>query len=494
MRWLHDEPADADGYPAPSGGPAPSAPEPSEPAAPQDGPPAVQGDAAADAQAAAAEGPAPLAAGPPPAEAGMLLAAVGARIARERRAVGRRGAWRTVGVAVAGVVVGAIAATAAVPALRARAQGLPSISTVPVSAAQQAAGSPAASVFAKLGPSVVLVQNEQAAQASGPFGQQAQQTDWGSGVIFSTDGYIVTNDHVVDNASKVTVTLADGTTYPATVVGGDPSTDLAVIKITPTQPLQAATFADSSDVVAGEVAIAIGNPLGPQYAQSVDQGIVSAVRPLLYGFDPNQERVTTMIQTDASINPGNSGGPLANTQGDVIGIVSMKTVGTGEQGVQAAGLGFAIPSNVVAQVANELIQYGYYHWPWLGIDFAGDVASALPSQAQTLTIQQVQSGTPADGKLQAGDAIKTWNGQPVLNYYQLVGDITTAQPGQTVTIGVLRNGQNLSVQLTLGTEPESEVLGQTPAAQTAPQQVPIPGSGGTFTLPTLPGGFGFGNG
>lgn len=410
-------------------------------------------------------------------EAGLLEA--GAAEAGRRRRARRRGALRLAAAALAGAVIGGVAVAAAVPGLRARAEGLPSITTVSQPAADGT--SAAETAYHALGASVVLVENQQAAQQTF-FGGSSSAVDWGSGVIIAPSGYIVTNDHVVENASQITVTLADGTSYPATMVGGDPSTDLAVIKINPHQTLVPATFANSATVQVGQRAIAIGNPLGPAYQESVDQGIVSAIRPMLYGLNAQQQRVTTMIQTDAAVNPGNSGGPLANAQGQVIGIVSEKTVSTGEAGVQAVGLGFAIPSNTVARVANELVQYGYYKWPWLGITFPGSLSNTLPNQRQTLTILSVAAGGPSSGKLQADDIITSWNGHPVLNYDTLVSDITAAQPGQTVAVGIVRSGQAMTVRITLGTEPRSEAQGQISAAA-------VPGaSSGTFPGVLVPGG------
>jgi S1-C subfamily serine protease len=395
-----------------------------------------------------------------------------------RRPRGLRGAGRIGAIALGGAAAGALAVGLGWPHLALVLAGTPSIQLANVTAAQEAAGSPAAAVYKKLAPSVVLVTNQQAAQQS-IFGGTTSATDWGSGVIFSSNGYIVTNYHVVANASQITVTLADGQSYPATLVGGDPSTDLAVIRIHPRTPLTPATFANSDDVQPGQVAIAIGNPLGPEFANSVTEGIISAIRPMLYGFNQSQPRVTSMLQTDAAINPGNSGGPLANAEGDVIGIVSMKTVSTGESGVSASGLGFAIPSNVVSKVANELIQYGYYKWPWLGIGFSSNVSNGLPTQTQTLTIEQVDPNGPSAGKLQAGDVIETWNGKPVLNYYELVGDVSGAQPGQTVTIGVIRDGREVNVRVTLGTEPKADLT----ATSQSPTPVPVPGGSTPFPFP-----------
>ena len=400
---------------------------------------------------------------------------------------------RVAGIALAGAVAGGAIVYLGLPAYRVGAAGFAQITTQAVTSSQQAAGSPAVGVYQTLSPSVVLVTNQSTVNSF--YGPQ-NQTAWGSGVIFNSNGYIVTNDHVVNGASRVTVTLKNGKSYAAQVVGGDPSTDLAVIRIHVGYALPAATFANSSDVVPGEFVAAIGNPLGPSYAQSVTTGVVGAIRPMLYGFTQAQ-RVTQMIQTDAPINPGNSGGALANAQGQVIGITSMKVAQTGESGVPAMGLGFAIPSNIVQQVVNDIVRYGYVKWPWLGIVIQrSNRSSAVPTNnavavPETLTITAVQSGGPSAGKLQPGDVIVSWNGQPVVNYYDLVGDLNADKPGQSVTVGVLRGGSVHDITVTLGAEPKAMV------EQTQPVQSPAPSSGQVQPFPFpfnpfsgLPGGSG----
>ena len=425
---------------------------------------------ASDASATAASAPDTFA--PPPGVPGTSVGAPGPGTPRRRR---RSGVMRAAGTALAGAAIGSMAVFFALPGYRVRAQGYAQIHTTAVSSSQQAQGSPAVSVYKTLGPSVVLVTNRQA-PVDTFYGPQSQ-IDWGSGVIFNSAGYIVTNDHVVQNSSHVTVTLADGKTYTAKVVGGDSSTDLAVIRIHTGTPLPAAHFANSTDVVPGEVAIAIGNPLGPAFSQSVTEGIVGAVRPMLYGAPGGPPRVTSMIQTDAPINPGNSGGALADAQGDVIGITSMKVGQTGNGGLQAIGLGFAIPSNTVQHIVNQIMRYGYVKRAWLGIELnTGN--TQLPTQNTTLTVAAVQPGGPSAGKLQPHDVIVSWNGQSVHNYLQLVQDINKAAPGQTVSIGVRRGGRPVTVKVVLGTEPRS--LSQ-PSTASSQQQVPsnpsIPGSG-----------------
>ncbi len=415
--------------------------------------------------------------GSPEASVGVPAATAGMAATTPSRSGRRRRLLRTAGTALAGAAIGSLAVFFALPGYLVGAQGYPQIHTAAVSASQQAQGSAAVAVYKELGPSVVLVTNRQS-PVNTFYGPQSQ-IDWGSGVIFNSAGYIVTNDHVVQNSSHVTVTLADGKTYTAKVVGGDSSTDLAVIRIHTGSALPAARFANSTNVVPGEQAIAIGNPLGPAFSQSVTEGIVGAVRPMLYGAPGGPPRVTSMIQTDAPINPGNSGGALANAQGQVIGITSMKVGQTGNGGLQAIGLGFAIPSNTVQHIVNQIVRYGYVKRAWLGIELnAGN--TQLPTQNATLTVAAVQSGGPSAGKLQAHDVIVSWNGQAVHNYLQLVQDINKAAPGQTVSIGVRRNGSPVTVQVTLGTEPRS--LSQPSSTPSQQQQQPrsnrtIPGNG-----------------
>ena len=400
----------------------------------------------------------------------------------------RSSSWRTVVFIAAGAVAGALVATAAVPAYRALAQNYPTITTQAVTPAQQAQGAPAVAVYHKLSPSIVLVTNQATTQSV--LGT-ASQIAWGSGVIFNSVGYIVTNDHVVNGATKITVTLADGKVYPATLVGGDPSTDLAVIRIHAPQALPVATFANSNDVVPGEVAIAIGNPLGPQFAQSVTEGIVGAIRPMLYGFNQQTMRVTKMIQTDAPINPGNSGGALANVQGDVIGITSMKVAQSGgANSIAAIGLGFAIPSNTVQRIVDELVRYGYVKRAWLGVMISDNPASALPNQKQTITVTQVTPGGPSAGKLQPGDVITGWDGQTILNNYDLVAAINKAQPEQTAEVTVLRNGKSVTEAIKLGQEPKSiEEAASSASSSTAPApSTTSPGGGFPFPFPYPYGG------
>ncbi len=310
-----------------------------------------------------------------------------------------------------------------------------------------AQANPVAAIYERVAPSVVLVAST--VPALTPAGPHVR-TGWGSGLIFDSRGYIVTNDHVVAGAQKLWVTLADGTQLPAALVGGDPETDLAVVRVDAGRPLPAATFADMRSVRPGDLAVAIGNPLGPQFAQSVTQGVVSAIRPMLYGLSPGPQRVTEMIQTDAAINPGNSGGPLLDAAGRVIGITSVK-VATAQPGVVVAGLGFAIPADVVRRVTADLVRYGHVRRAWLGATLQTEPADVVPGEPQVVTVKAVTAGGPAArGGLEPGDRITGWDGQRIAGYYDLVLKINDARPGQTVRLGVDRRNRAMTVAVTLG--------------------------------------------
>lgn len=377
---------------------------------------------------------------------------------------------RTAAIGLICALAGAASMVLAVPGIRAATEQFVGITTVTPSTDHH---NVAVAVERTLGPSVVLV----TARTSTVGFYGATQTDWGSGVIFSSGGYIVTNNHVIEGSQNVTVTLSSGQTVHARVVGTDPSTDLAVLQIVPPTgaTLVPATFANSNDVVTGQTAIAIGNPLGPQYEGTLTVGVVGAIRPMLYGDTNATPRVTDMIQTDASINPGNSGGPLANAQGQVIGIITMKVAQTGESQVPAAGLGFAIPSDVVRDVVNQILEFGYVKRAYLGLTINANDTGALPDQSETLAVYSVDAGGPAaQAGIEPGDVLTSWNGQSIRNYYQLIEDLNGASPGQSVQIGVQRNGIDQTVTIVLGLEPAA-LDTQTSAPTTASSGLLIPG-------------------
>jgi 2-alkenal reductase len=303
----------------------------------------------------------------------------------------------------------------------------------------------------KVKPAVVTVIN-QMTPVSGRFGRSVAQTASGSGVIIDSQGYIVTNNHVIDGEQSLQVIFADGSKADATVVGADTVLDVAVIKVAGKMPA-VAQFGDSNGLEPGQVAIAIGSPLG-DYRGTVTVGVVS-------GLNRTVDQMQGLIQTDAAINNGNSGGPLVNSLGQVIGINTLVVRSTNSGNV-AEGLGFAIPANLVHDIVTQLISKGTVEHPYIGISFQAldpQVASALNLTATDgAVVMQVEAGSPADkAGLQQNDVITAINGQPVDQDHQLVSVLFTHAPGETVTLTVLRNGQQSQVKLTLATHPTSQV-------------------------------------
>ena len=364
----------------------------------------------------------------------------------------RRGFAGTIAIALISAIVGGLVVAYAAPSLSPRFATEVAPPTVTVAQSPTLNDSPAVAVAAKVSPSIVLVINQSTSQTI--YGATQQQEASGSGIIFDSRGYIVTDDHVVYGASKLTVVLHNGTALPATIVGEDAPTDLAVIKVNYPKPLPTATFGNSDKLVPGQMAIAIGNPLGTNLTDSVTTGVVSGIRNQSYGFAPPgstgaaNQRVTQVIQTDAPINPGNSGGALLNSAGQVIGITAYKTV-TAEPGVPAAGIGFAIPSNTVVHVITDLMKYGHVRRGYIGVTLSSP-AQSLPGQSVPVTISSIVPGGPAaKAGLQIGDQIVSVNGVPVKNTDDVIAEVNKYEPGQTISLGILRNGKTISVKVTL---------------------------------------------
>ncbi len=291
-----------------------------------------------------------------------------------------------------------------------------------------------------------------------PNQPQRQPRASGSGVIISQDGYIVTNNHVVEGAASLAVTFADGSRHDATLVGTDPLVDIAVIRVTDVVPA-IAPLGDSDALQPGETVMAIGSPLG-DFKNSVTAGVVSALNRTVPGS--GQEG---LIQTDAAINHGNSGGPLVNLRGEVIGINTLVVRSSGSTGDQAEGLGFSIPSKVVKQVSDQLIQTGKIEHPYLGITYSmidADIAAQenLPVQNGALVgasgqnQQSVMPGTPAaKAGIKDGDIITSVGGTKLDSNTSLRGALMQHKPGDTITLDVLRNGKTLSLDVTLVARP-----------------------------------------
>jgi putative serine protease PepD len=275
---------------------------------------------------------------------------------------------------------------------------------------------------------------------SGGFGDQ-QATAEGSGFEIDTNGDIVTNQHVVAGANSITVRFKDGSTAKATLVGSDPSTDLAVIKVNvDASKLHPLSFGDSSTVQVGQPVAAIGSPFG--LPESLTSGIVSALDRTITA--PNNFSISGAIQTDAAINHGNSGGPLLNSDGQVIGVNSqIESDGGGNEGV-----GFAIPSNAVKNIASTLIAGKTVQHAYLGVT-VGDSTSGAGA-----AIESVKSGTPADSAgIEAGDVVTKIDGVTVDNADDLTAKISAHQPGDKVTLTVTRSGATKTIDVTLGTRP-----------------------------------------
>ncbi len=290
-------------------------------------------------------------------------------------------------------------------------------------------------------PSVVEIDATSAApqsqnQFGGGGGGGGTQSAEGTGFVYDNDGHIVTNEHVIDGASSVSVKLSDGSTWKATVVGSDTSTDLAVLKINaPTTKLTPLAFADSSAVAVGDGVVAIGNPFGLD--GTVTSGIVSAVNREISA--PDSTPIEGAIQTDAAINHGNSGGPLLDLQGKVIGITSQIQSESGGND----GVGFAIPSNTVRSIAAQLIATGKAQHALLGV--------TVSTATNGIAVAKVEQGSgAASAGVKAGDVITAVGGKSVTTADELRALIAAHTPGDKISLSILRGGQTTTVTVTLG--------------------------------------------
>ena len=299
-------------------------------------------------------------------------------------------------------------------------------------------------IAALVGPAIVGIEN--IGTANYYYYQTEAKRGSGSGVLISEDGYIVTNYHVIEGATRIKVVLSSGSNYEAKVIGADEESDLALIKVED-KGLPFATFGDSAKVMVGDRAIAIGNPLGTELMGTVTQGIISAVNRTVQV----DNRTMTLLQTDAAINSGNSGGALINAYGEVIGINSVKMAASGIE-----GLGFAIPSNTVNSIVTDLKESGYVRGR-LSIGIAGTNITAKMAQYYDMPvgfyIQEVYRGSGAQlAGIQPGDVIVKCDGTLIENIDDINEIKKQHKVGETMNIQVVRNGKNMSFDVVLQEE------------------------------------------
>jgi S1-C subfamily serine protease len=301
----------------------------------------------------------------------------------------------------------------------------------------------------------IFVTSQSSGQSVNPFGgnggSQLTQGE-GAGVVYDNKGDILTDEHVIAGAIKVTVTLQNGLKVPAKVLGSDPSTDVGVIHVNvPSSELHPITFATSSDAQVGDPVVAIGSPFS--LPETATAGIVSQVGRSITA--PNNYTIPGAIQTDAAINPGNSGGPLLDGDGHVLGlndqIETNNSTATGQG--SSSGVGFAIPSDTVARIANSIIAGRPVKHSYVGVELNG-------SSSGGASISSVQPGSPAQtAGLQNGDLITAIDGQTITSTDQFIATVDSYQPGQTITLTIKRGGQTKSIKVTLGTRPASTPTG-----------------------------------
>ena len=319
--------------------------------------------------------------------------------------------------------------------------GSKTTTTVVASVPAQPAASTTTSLtqlYKNVSPGVVdIVVDESSGNGFGDQGAQAE----GSGFVVDTSGDIVTNQHVVSGATSIKVTFQDGKTAKATLVGTDPSTDIAVIKVSvDSSELHPLSFGSSAGVQVGQPVAAIGSPFG--LPETLTSGIISALNRTISA--PNNYSISGAIQTDAPINHGNSGGPLLNSSGDVIGVNAQIESDSGGND----GVGFAIPSDAVKNVADTIIAGGKVQHAYLGITIG------TPSSGSGAEVTAVKSSSPAsDGGMKTGDVITAINGDSIASADDLTAKVNTYKPGDKVTVTVNRNGSTKKLTITLGTRP-----------------------------------------
>ena len=327
------------------------------------------------------------------------------------------------------------------------------------------------------------------------WGQTSLAACSGSGFVLSEDGYIITNNHVVEDAQSVSVTLYSGEEYDAQVIGTDSMNDVALLKIE-AAGLQTVFIADSDQIEVGEEVIAIGNPLG-ELTFTMTAGCISALdREINTDGTP-----INMLQTDAAINSGNSGGPLFDMDGNVIGITTAKYSGSTSSGTSIEGIGFAIPINDVMRIVYDLREFGYVKSrPYLGVTLQDLDSTTVQTYNLPVgpIVMSVSEGSCAEqGGIEEGDIIIGYDGEQVQSYSELVSKMSRNVAGDQVTVTVFRSGASIELELTLGERPRDEEIeaAEEEASQPEQQQQPSQGDGTQpfFYYPDPFGFFGFGN-
>jgi putative serine protease PepD len=367
-------------------------------------------------------------------------------------------------IAAAAVLGGSVGAVAT-DALHSESQASPSAvatASSPVAATAPGAALSPHDVYAKAKDSVAYITAQITQSSGGPFGQTQSGTATGSGFVVSSDGYVVTNDHVVDGASSVKVKIGDGKTLDAKVVGTDASTDLALLKVN-ASGLTPLVLGDSDQVQVGDPAYAIGNPYGLD--RTLTTGVISALQRQI--SSPSGYTIDNVLQTDAAINPGNSGGPLFNTAGQVVGVNSQIESSGTSSGGQAGnvGIGFAIPSNTVKTVVDQLMKSGKVSHAYLGVSTQDGSGGAQ--------VASVAANSPADaGGVRTGDVITSIGGKNVDSASALSAIVDGHKPGDSVDVAVKRAGAQKILSVKLGQRPNT-----TQSTTSDPQAPQAPGQG-----------------
>jgi serine protease Do len=302
----------------------------------------------------------------------------------------------------------------------------------------------------QVGPAVVTVVGTIPGQVTF-LGRTAEGQSSGSGIIISSDGYIVTNNHVVENASNLSVILSDGTQFPAQVISTDIFADLAVLKVDGQMPAVVA-FGNSDNLKSGETVIAIGSPLG-EFRNTVTVGVISATGRML--DTGNGYFMEDLLQTDAAINQGNSGGPLVNLNGELVGINTLIVRGGNGSSAVAEGLGFAIPANTVRTIAERIISQGYFARPTLGVNWQSINPSIarrynLPTEWGAYVTSVASGGPGARAGLQRGDIIISIGADHLDAENSFLNTLFNFQPGEQVDLKVIRGQEEITLQATLG--------------------------------------------